>query len=156
METEILYRGKKAGTLSLKRQGLYMVFLAELSVQVLSKLYVSFEAGVCSLGVPVPHGTGMFLRASIPASRLPGGQLIKAELHELDEDWEPFGGGTVGGVFLPEGFRRGNLFRFPWEPDMPLPADEYLCFYQPVVEKGRLYLQLRLTETGQPVMNYNE
>ena len=156
METEILYRGEKVGTLRWSKQGLYMVFLAELSVRVLSKLYVYSEAGECSLGVPVPRGEGMRLRASIPGSRLPGGKLIRAELRELEAPWEHYGGGDVGIVFLPEGLRRGNVFRFLWEPGMPLPADEYLCFYEPVKQDGKLYLQLRLTETGQPVYNFKE
>lgn len=156
METGILYRGNSVGKLSWKRQGLYMVFLAELSVQVLSKLYVTFEAGEFSLGVPVPHGKGMFLRASVPASRLPGGQPAKAELREMEPEWEYFCGGTIDTVTLPAGYRRGNVYRFPWEPERPLPADEFLCFFTPVEEKGRLWLQLRLTDTGQPVIEYNE
>ena len=156
METEIRYRGKNVGTLSCRKQGLYMVFLAELSLRVLSKLYVYYEAGECSLGVPVPRGEGMFLRTSVPASRLPGGRLLNAELRDMEPEWEHFSGAHIGGVFLPEGFRRGQVYRFPWEPGMPLPAEEYLCFYEPVEQDGRLYLQLKLTDTGQPVINQYE
>jgi hypothetical protein len=117
-----------------------------------SRVFAVFTGGECSLGVPAPEQGKMVLRASMPTSRLPEGQLREGRLEPIHSArWEDFPGGRLGDVRFPAGFRQKDRLRFLWSPGDPLPAEELLLFYRFIEEGGRTYLELRLDQEGRPI-----
>lgn len=149
----IYAEGKRVGSLSAERRGLYTQFYGEVTWDTVSRVFAVFTGGECSLGVPVPEHGKMVLRASMPTSRLPGGQLREGRLRPMYEDaWEPFQGGTLGKVRYPAGWRQKDRLRFLWTPGEPVPAEEMLLFYRYTEEEGKTYLELRLDPEGRPIL----
>lgn len=148
-----IYQGQEQrGTLTMARQGLYAQFNGTLRADGLCRIYGVFEGGEISLGVPVPEGQRLCLRASMPASRLPGGMLKCGRIVYEAGRWQRFQGGSLGGVHYPPGLRQGNRLRFPWKQGQRLPAEEVFVFYRLVEEQGSCYLELALDEDGKPVL----
>lgn len=152
MSVPIYQEGNQCGTLQDTVQGLYTRFTGRLKVHGLCRVYGVYPEGEISLGVPVPEGDSLRVRAMLPTSRLPKGKLLSGRVvYELDA-WRPFSGGCMGGVIYPAGQRKGNCLRFPWKNGLELPAMEVFCFYRLVREKGTDYLELCLDAEGYPVM----
>jgi hypothetical protein len=144
--------GQRVGFLSQKRQGLYTHFYGEVTTDTVVRVFAVFTGGDCSLGVPVPEQGKMVLRASMPTSSLPGGQLKEGRLQKMYADaWEPFQGGVLGDVQYPGGWRKKDHLRFLWTPGKPVPAEEVLLFYRYVEAEGKTYLELRLDPEGSPI-----
>jgi hypothetical protein len=153
----IYAEGQRVGFLSQKRQGLYTQFYGEVTTDTVVRVFAVFAGGECSLGVPVPEQGKMVLRASMPTSRLPSGQLREGRLLPMySEPWEPFQGGTVGQTKYPAGWRQKDRLRFLWAPGQPLPADEMLLFYRFVKEGNKTYLELRLHPNGSPILEESQ
>lgn len=150
MQVPVFYGDQERGTLRAEQKGLYTSFYGQLRETGLCRVYGVFSGGECSLGIPVPEQGRMVLRATVPTSRLPGGRLLSGRLVLQGEGFLPFPGGIIGGVTYPAGAKKGTVLRFHWKPGQPLPAEELLCFYRPVREGGKLYLELRLKEDGTP------
>ena len=151
METEIYLADRPCGVLRAEERGLYTHFTGRMDALGLGRLLGVFEGGRLNLGVPVPAGEGMELRAGIPSRCLPGGRLLRGEL--VLEGWEPFPGGRVGDLNLPRGQRRGNSYRFPWKPGERLPCDDLLCFFSYEEQGGRGCLRVELDRDGRPLYN---
>ena len=146
-----IYDGRqKQGILEACQQGLYTKFTGSLQAQRLCRVYGVFSGGEISLGIPVPEGERLYLRATMPTSRLPKGQLISGKIVYEGDTWQCFPGGTIGGVCYPAGERRGDCLRFRWKVGDPLPADEVCCFYAYREVQGKSYLLLHLDENGVP------
>jgi hypothetical protein len=148
----IYAESQRVGFLSRKRQGLYTQFYGEVNTDTVSRVFAVFTGGECSLGVPAPEQGKMVLRASMPTSRLPEGQLKEGRLESIHPvAWETFPGGMLGGVRFPAGLRQKDRLRFLWSLGEPLPAEELLLFYRYIEEGGRSYLELRLDPEGRPI-----
>jgi hypothetical protein len=148
----IYAESRRVGFLSRKRQGLYTQFYGEVNTDTVSRVFAVFTGGECSLGGPAPEKGKMVLRASMPTSRLPEGQLREGRLEPIHSArWETFPGGRLGDVRFPAGFRQKDRLRFLWSPGDPLPAEELLLFYRFIEEGGRTYLELRLDREGRPI-----
>lgn len=100
------------------------------------------------MGVPVPEQGKMVLRASMPTSRLPKGQLLRGELEE--QGWRSFSGGVLAGVAYPAGLRKRDKLRFPWKMGEKLPAEEVMLLFSYVEEEGKSYLELCLNPDDSP------
>ncbi len=150
MQVPIFDGTQQAGTLETCRQGLYTKFSGSLQANNLCRVYGVFSGGEISLGIPVPEGDRLYLRATLPTSRLPNGQLISGKIVYEGDVWRHFPGGTIGGVCYPVGEKKGDWLRFPWKVGDPLPADEVCCFYEYREMQGKSYLILRLDEKGTP------
>lgn len=150
MQVPIMSGTKRTGTLEACQQGLYTKFTGRLQADGLCRVYGVFSGGEISLGIPVPEGERLYLRATMPTSQLPKGQLLSGKIVYEKERWQPFPGGTIGGVCYPAGEKKGHTLRFCWKVGEPLPADEVCCFYAYREMQGRSYLLLRLDENGVP------
>ncbi len=146
--------GRLWGCLTAQQQGLYTVFRGRGRGHDLCRAYAIFEGGELALGIPVPEGEDMLLRASLPTSRLPQGRLLRGELRPKDDPWQSFPGGQVGQAELPSGQVRGGCYRFPWSPEEKLPYGPYLCFFRYVREREKSYLELSLDENGLPCRDF--
>ena len=152
MSVPIYQEGTQCGMLQDTTQGLYTRFSGRLKAQGLCRVYGVYPEGEISLGVPVPEGDSLRVRATLPTSRLPKGRLLSGRVVYEQDAWRPFSGGCMGGVTYPPGQRKGNCLRFPWKMGMELPAMEVFCFYRLVREKDRSYLELRLDPEGRPLL----
>lgn len=150
MQVPIFYGTQQVGTLEAYQQGLYTKFSGSLRANDLCRVYGVFSGGEISLGIPVPDGDRLRVRATMPTSRLPGGMLRSGRIVYEKDMWQPFSGGTIGGVCYPAGEKKGDAMRFRWKVGDPLPADEMCCFYEYLEMQGKGYLILRLDENGVP------
>ena len=152
MQVPILLGQQKRGMLEACQQGLYTRFNGTLQANGICRVYGVFSGGEISLGIPVPEGERFRIRATYPSSRLPKGKLLCGKIVEEMDGWQPFGGGTIGGVCYPAGARKGNCLRFRWKVGEPLPAESVCCFYQYREVNGKTYLELQLGEDGRPAI----
>ena len=150
MQVPIFDGTQQAGTLETCRQGLYTKFSGSLRANDLCRVYAVFTGGEISLGIPVPEGDRLYLRATMPTSRLPNGVLRSGRIVYEKDMWQPFSGGKIGGVCYPGGEKKEDCLRFLWKVGDPLPADEVCCFYEYREMQGKSYLLLRLDENGAP------
>lgn len=153
MQVPIFSGTQQVGTLETCRQGLYTKFSGMLRANELCRVYAVFSGGEISLGIPVPDGDRMRVRSTMPTSRLPSGSLTAGKLVYEKNMWQPFSGGTIGGVWYPAGEKKENRLRFPWRMGEPLPADEVCCFYRYKEIGGKTYLELTLTADGTPAIS---
>ena len=115
-----IYDGRqKQGILEACQQGLYTKFTGSLQAQRLCRVYGVFSSGEISLGVPVPEGERLYLRATMPTSRLPKGQLIAGKIVYEGDTWQCFPGGTIGGL-LSRRREKGGLPAIPMEGGRPI------------------------------------
>ncbi len=152
MRVPVLENETECGTLRTEQRGLYTVFRAEVETTSLCRLLAEYESGEIVLGIPAPEQGKMQLCVSIPTSRLPAGKLLRGTLRAGNDTWTRFTGGHVGPFPFPAGYRKGNIYRFPWKGGDRLPCDELLCFYRLVHERGHSYLEISLNEDKRPTV----
>lgn len=150
MQVPVFDGTQQVGTLEVCREGLYTKFSGNLRANDLCRVYGVFSGGEISLGIPVPEVDRLHLRATMPTSRLPKGQLISGKIIYEGDVWQPFPGGTIGGVCYPAGEKKRDCLRFLWKVGDPLPVDEVCCFYEYREMQEKSYLVLRLDENGAP------
>lgn len=148
MQVPILDGETGCGWLQTQQRGLYTVFWAEVNKAELCRVRAVFEGGGVMLGVPAPEGGSLRICSSLPTMRLPKGRLLRGELVRSGSDWQPYSGGRVGNITLPQGKRKGNCYRFLWVPGERLPCDSLMCFFT----YGEGYLELTLDQQGRPVL----
>ena len=153
MQVPIFLGKQKRGVLEACQQGLYTRFDGTMQADGICRVYGVFSGGEISLGIPVPEGERFRVHAAYPSSRLPQGKLLCGKIVAESDGWQPFDGGTIGGVCYPAGERKGNCLRFCWKVGDPLPADPVCCFYRYKEAGGNTYLELQLGEDGKPAIS---
>ena len=150
MEIPVYSENQICGTLRTERKGLYTLFDGTVETDSVCRLVAVFEGGEIPLGIPAPEQGQMRLRVSVPTSRLPEGRLLRAALRR-GTSWERFPGGKLGGVMLPPGYVKEQVYRFPWKPGDRLPCDALMCFFRAFHRENCTYLEIKLDSDGAPL-----
>lgn len=70
--------------------------------------------------------------------------------------WRHWDGGRIAGITYPPCLRLGNLLRIPWQTGDEIIPMEPLLLYRYVCLEGRSYLELRLDDQGNPILNQQQ
>ena len=152
MQVSVFSDDQPCGMLDVQKRGLYSVFRSEVKESDLCKLYAVFSGGEIALGIPAPEHNKMTLCVSLPTGRLPAGKLLRGVLRPVREGWRPYPGGIIGNLRFPVGCVQGNNYRFPWRSGDQLPCEEVFCFFHYILDKDRVWLEIKLNEDGTPAV----
>lgn len=113
MSVPIYQEGTQCGMLQDTTQGLYTRFSGRLKAQGLCRVYGVYPEGEISLGVPVPEGDSLRVRATLPTSRLPKGRLLSGRVvYEQDAHGGLFPAGVWAASPILRGSGRGTACGF--------------------------------------------
>lgn len=145
----ILRQGKKVGTLSAQKNGLYWDILAECEEhgQPLRLYARNGQNAAFRLGIPIPYEGRLRLQSSVPQTSFC-----------FCGDTEIFLGPPpllICGAELPDAElgtdEKGRFLLVPYEPSEPFRLMERVCFFTILQKDGKRYWFCRLDEKNTPI-----
>ena len=162
----LMLEGKRIGTLSVSRDGLYVCFRGEYhtSAREVLRLCAVGEEGELRLGIPEPRNGVFCLKRRVPAREAePLGRLLRGELRrrEAEDGWQKappdlFSGEELRRCLLSGEalWRRRDAHRclaLPFDCRQPFPLAEMFCFARICTIAGRQYAVFAFDDREQPV-----